>query len=68
MENTEAEITKSFVKDQNDLSTPYFQRCAFRDQIRERLNKVWNYKKSDPPRKYGNHYFQYANNGLQNQK
>lgn len=68
MEDADADATKSFVTEQNNLSRPYFEKCPFREQIRDRLSKVWNYRKSDPPQKHGNHYFQYANNGLQDQK
>lgn len=68
MEDADSEATKSFVNEQNDLSRPYFEKCPFREQIRDRLAKVWNYRKSDPPQKHGNHYFQYANDGLQDQK
>ncbi len=68
MEIADAEATKTFVTEQNALSTPYFERCPFREQIRDRLSKLWNYKKSEPPQKHGKYYFQYANDGLQNQK
>ncbi|KAJ6647042.1 Prolyl endopeptidase [Pseudolycoriella hygida] len=67
LESPDTNATKSFVTEQNGLSTPYFEQCPFRAEIRDRLAKVWNYRKVNPPQKHGNHYFQYANNGLQDQ-
>lgn len=66
MEDKDAEATKSFVTSQRELSKSYFEKCTFRDQIRQRLRQFSDYKRYDPPQKRGNHYFQYVHNGLDN--
>lgn len=66
MENKDADATKSFVTAQRDLSKSYFEKCSFRDRIRQRLQELWNYKRSDPPQKRGDRYFQYVHDGLEN--
>jgi prolyl oligopeptidase len=38
-----------------------------REQIKQRLTKLWNYERYSPPSKQGDRYFYSKNNGLQNQ-
>lgn len=66
MENKDAEATKYFVTAQRNLSETFFEKCRFRDRIRQRLNELLNYKRTDPIQRRGNHYFQFVHDGLQN--
>lgn len=67
LEDENSEETKSWVEKQNAVTNQYLNDIAFRDQIRERLQKLWNYEKSGIPFKKGPWVFCFRNTGLQNQ-
>lgn len=67
MENPDAEETKEFVDAQNTITRKYLEACPFRDKLRERLTKLWNFPKFGPPFKRGEYYYLMQNDGLQNQ-
>jgi prolyl oligopeptidase len=45
----------------------YLNRIPFRSQLKDRLEKLWNYEKIGSPFKEGENTYYYKNNGLQNQ-
>jgi len=67
MEDPEAEETKTFVKEQNEVSLPFIQACPDRERITKDLTKLKDYPKFSIPSKHGDKYFINMNSGLQNQ-
>ena len=67
LEDDNSEETKAWVKAQNEVTFGYLDKIPFRKQIKERLEKLWNYEKISAPFKEGNYTYFYKNNGLQNQ-
>lgn len=45
----------------------YLATIPFRDAIKQRMEKLWNYEKVSAPFKEGKYTYYYKNNGLQNQ-
>jgi prolyl oligopeptidase len=67
LENLDSEETRSWVEAQNNLTFSYLKEIPVREQIKQRLTKLWNYEKYGIPFKQGGRYFYSKNNGLQNQ-
>ncbi|HON18424.1 MAG TPA: prolyl oligopeptidase family serine peptidase [Salinivirgaceae bacterium] len=67
LEDDNSEATKAWVTAQNAVTENYLKQIPFRDQIKARLTKLWDYPKSSAPFKKGGYYFVFKNNGLQNQ-
>lgn len=59
--------TKAWVSAENHVTNDYLQQIPFRNKIRDRLTKLWNYEKFGAPFKEGGYTYFYKNNGLQNQ-
>ena len=66
LENEDSEETKTFIKEQNEVTEKYLESCDKRQQIKSILTKFWNYPKFSVPKKNGKYYFTFANTGLQN--
>ncbi|AEL26614.1 prolyl oligopeptidase family serine peptidase [Cyclobacterium marinum] len=67
LEDDYAENTKEWVIAQNKVTFDYLDKITFREAIRERLEKVWNYEKVGAPFFYGEWTYYFKNDGLQNQ-
>jgi len=67
LEDDEAEDTKDWVKAQNELTFEYLRQIPYRQNLKERLESLWNYEKYSAPFKYGAYTYFYKNDGLQNQ-
>ncbi|MBW3469208.1 prolyl oligopeptidase family serine peptidase [Arthrospiribacter ruber] len=67
MEDDYAEETKAWVTAQNEVTFGYLEQIPFREDIRKRLEEVWNYEKLSAPRIQGDYQYYYRNDGLQNQ-
>ncbi len=67
LEDDNAEETKAWVKAQNAVTFAYLDQIPFRDQVRKRIEELWNYEKISSPREKGGKYYYYKNDGLQNQ-
>jgi len=67
LENDTTAETGEWVKAQNTLTFSYLEKIPFRNKIKERLSKLWNYERYSAPFKKGNYYFFYKNDGMQNQ-
>ncbi|ASV32626.1 prolyl oligopeptidase family serine peptidase [Maribacter cobaltidurans] len=59
--------TEAWVKKQNETTFGYLENIPYRNDIKNRLEKLWNYEKVSAPFKEGNYTYFYKNNGLQNQ-
>lgn len=67
LEDDQSAQTKEWVQQQNNVTFGYLNSISFRDSIRQRLTKIWNYPRQSAPWKSGNRYFFTKNDGLQNQ-
>jgi prolyl oligopeptidase len=67
LENDTSAETAAWVTAENVVTNDYLSRIPFRDKMRERLTKMWNYPRFGVPFKEGSNYFYFKNDGLQNQ-
>ncbi len=67
LEDDLSEETAAWVKAENKVTFGYLEKIPFRNKIKERLEKLWNYEKVGAPIKHGDYYYFYKNDGLQNQ-
>ncbi|MBW7846755.1 MAG: S9 family peptidase [Bacteroidales bacterium] len=67
LEDDNSPETAAWVEAQNALSSSYLSKIPYREALRQRLEKIWNYPKMGIPFKKGGRYFFYKNDGLQNQ-
>jgi prolyl oligopeptidase len=67
LENDDSANVEEWVAAQNKVTFDYLAKIPFRNQIRERLEKIWNYPKYTQPFKVGDKFFFHKNDGLQNQ-
>ena len=67
LEDDNSPETEEWVKAQNELTFSYLERIPYRQKIRDRLTKLWDYPKMSPPVNIKGKYFFFKNDGLQNQ-
>jgi prolyl oligopeptidase len=67
LEDDRSAETGEWVKEQNKVTFDYLATIPYRDKIKERLTKIWNFAKVSAPFKKGKRYFFYKNDGIQNQ-
>ena len=67
LEDDNSDETKSWVKAQNSITFDYLSQIPFRDQVRNRLQELWNYARYSAPFNEGDYYYFSKNDGLQNQ-
>ena len=67
LEDDKSTETASWVKEENKVTFDYLSKIPFRNKIKERMEKLWNYEKISAPFKEGDYTYFYKNNGLQNQ-
>ena len=67
LEDDTSAQTAAWVKAQNEVTFAYLNEIPFREKIKERLTKIWDYPKVTAPYKEGGRYYYSRNNGLQNQ-
>jgi len=67
LEALDSPETKEWVKAENDVTFGYLSQIPFRDKIRERLTKIWNYERYGVPEQVGQDLVFSKNDGLQNQ-
>jgi prolyl oligopeptidase len=59
--------TAAWVKAENVVTYDYLNQIPFRDALKTRMEKLWNYEKIGAPFQEGDFTYYYKNNGLQNQ-
>lgn len=59
--------TGEWVKAQNKVTFGYLDNIPYRDQLKKRLETLWNYEKVGAPFKEGDYTYFAKNDGLQNQ-
>ncbi|WP_298899556.1 prolyl oligopeptidase family serine peptidase [uncultured Psychroserpens sp.] len=67
LEDDRSEETESWVKSQNEATYGYLDNIPYREELKDRLTKLWNYEKVGAPFKEGDYTYFYKNDGLQNQ-
>lgn len=67
LEDDNSEDTKNWVTRQNELTFSILDKVPFRNELKYRLEQVWNYEKITAPFEEGDYTYFYKNNGLQNQ-
>jgi len=67
LEDDRSKETAQWVEQQNKLTFGFLNQIPIREQLRDRLEKVWNYEKVSAPFKRGDYTYYYKNDGLQNQ-
>ena len=67
LEDDRSEETAQWVEQQNNVTFNFLSQIPIRKQIKNRLEKVWNYEKLSAPFKRGDYTYFYKNYGLQNQ-
>ncbi|MEQ9100444.1 MAG: prolyl oligopeptidase family serine peptidase [Imperialibacter sp.] len=67
LENDTSAATAQWVEAENKVTFGYLNNIDFKDAVKERLTKLWDYEKVYAPFKRGDYYYFYKNDGLQNQ-
>lgn len=67
LENDNSTETKQWVNEENHITENYLSKIPFRNQIKDSLEKYFNYPRYGAPFKRGEFYYFYKNDGLQNQ-
>lgn len=67
LEDDRSPETEAWVKAENKATFAYLDNIPYRGQLKQRLEKLWNYEKIGAPFKEGDYTYFYKNDGLQNQ-
>jgi prolyl oligopeptidase len=67
LEDDRSEETAAWVKAENEVTFDYLSKIPFRDAIKARMEKLWNYERISAPFTEGDYTYFYKNDGLQNQ-
>jgi len=67
LEDDMSDETAAWVEAQNKVTFGYLDEIPYREELKNRLEKLWNYEKFSAPFKEGDYTYFYKNDGLQNQ-
>ena len=67
LEDDRSPETEAWVKEQNQMTYGYLDQISYRNDLKSRLEKMWNYEKIGSPFVEGDYTYFYKNDGLQNQ-
>ncbi|WP_088339896.1 prolyl oligopeptidase family serine peptidase [Robiginitalea sediminis] len=67
LEDDRSPETEAWVRSQNAVTFGFLDRIPYREDLRKRLETLWNYEKLGTPFKEGGYTYFYKNDGLQNQ-
>jgi len=67
LEDDMSEETAAWVKEENNVTSGYLEKIPYIEEIKTRLEKMWNYEKFSAPSREGNYLYFLRNDGLQNQ-
>ncbi|PKH67222.1 S9 family peptidase [Flavobacterium sp. ALD4] len=67
LEDDRSAETAAWVKAENKVTYGYLDQIPFREALKNRMEKLWNYEKIGAPSKEGNFTYYSKNDGLQNQ-
>ena len=66
LEDPDSVETRAWIEAQNRITFGYLEEIPARDEIKDRITKLWDYEKYGMPYKKGDRYFFSKNEGLQN--
>lgn len=67
LEDDRSKETEQWVVAQNQITFGYLEDIPYRDALKKRLKKLWNYPKISAPTQHGAYMYFFKNNGLQDQ-
>ena len=67
LENDLSSETMKWVDSQNDVTFDYLNSIPYKNKLKDKLTKIWNYEKQTSPYYEGDYIYYYKNDGLQNQ-
>ena len=67
LEDDRSTETANWVKAENEVTYGYLNQIPFREALKSRMEKLWNYEKIGAPSQEGAYTYYSKNNGLQNQ-
>ena len=67
LEDDKSAETTDWVKEENKLTFGYLEKIPYRQELKSRLEKMWNYEKYTAPHNEGGYTYFSKNDGLQNQ-
>lgn len=67
LEDDRSEETGDWVRRQNEVTHKYLEGIPFRNQLKNRLEELWNYEKIGTPFQEGDYTYFFKNDGLQDQ-
>ena len=67
LEDDMSDETAAWVSAENETTFGYLSQIPYREELKNRLEKLWNYEKVGSPFIEGDYTYFYKNNGLQNQ-
>ena len=67
LEDDRSPDTEAWVKEENKATFGYLDKIPYREEIKKRLENIWNYEKIGSPNKEGDYTYFSKNDGLQNQ-
>ncbi|MBS3993456.1 MAG: S9 family peptidase [Bacteroidetes bacterium] len=67
LEDDRSAETEAWVKAQNEVTFGYLNAIPLKNELKTRLEKIWNFEKVGSPFKEGDYTYFYKNDGLQNQ-
>ncbi|SHI42698.1 prolyl oligopeptidase family serine peptidase [Pseudozobellia thermophila] len=67
LEDDRSKETEAWVEAQNRVTFDYLNTIPFRNDLKQRLEDLWNYEKLGAPFKEGGYTYFYKNDGLQDQ-
>jgi len=67
LEDDNSPETAQWVKEENKVTDEYLSKIPFRDKLKQRFEKLYNYPKFSAPFRAGKRYYFFKNDGLQNQ-
>lgn len=66
LEDENSPDTKNWIAQQNQLTQNYLQNIGYQEPLSKQLEQYYNFPKQSSPKKEGNYYYFYKNDGLQN--
>lgn len=67
LEATQSEAVGQWIAAQNQLTNDVLTQVSGHEAMKQRLTQLWNFPRIGAPKRYGDYYFHFQNNGLENQ-
>ena len=67
LEDDNSAETAAWVRAQNEVTFNYLEQIPYREQMKQRLEELWNFPREGAPVRHGDWYYFSRNDGLQNQ-